>query len=64
MTLSFKPSATGTRVTVIHRGWSQLRSDHPVRHGLIGPEFIRMIGLWWGDQMKALIEHVENEKPR
>ncbi len=60
----FKPSASGTRVTVIHRGWSQLRGDHPVRHGLIGPEFIRMIGLWWGEQMKAMIEHVELENDR
>lgn len=57
----FKPSATGTRVTVIHRGWSHLRSDHPARHGLFGPEFIRMIGLWWGDQMKSLIEQVASQ---
>lgn len=52
----FSPSASGTRVTVIHRGWSALRSDHPARHGLIGAEFIRMIGLWWGEQLKALID--------
>ncbi|MEO8103167.1 MAG: hypothetical protein ABI790_11600 [Betaproteobacteria bacterium] len=53
----FSPSASGTRVTVIHRGWSALRRDHPARHGLIGAEFIRMIGLWWGEQLKALIAH-------
>jgi Activator of Hsp90 ATPase homolog 1-like protein len=54
----FKPCASGTRVTLIHRGWSHLRRNHPARHGLNGGEFIRMIGLWWGDQMKSLIEQV------
>ena len=44
----FKPSASGTRVTVIHCGWSHLRADHPARHGLQSSEFIRMIALWWG----------------
>ncbi|MEQ1519531.1 MAG: SRPBCC domain-containing protein, partial [Usitatibacteraceae bacterium] len=32
----FAPTASGTRVTVIHRGWSGLRADHPARHGLDG----------------------------
>jgi uncharacterized protein YndB with AHSA1/START domain len=50
----FQPSASGTRVTVVHRGWSALRGDHPARHGLGGAEFSRMIGLWWGDQMSSL----------
>ena len=58
----FKPSTSGTRVTVIHRGWSHLRGDHPARHGLNGSEFIRMIGLWWGEQMRALDEFVEAEE--
>jgi uncharacterized protein YndB with AHSA1/START domain len=58
----FKPSASGTRVTVIHRGWSRLRPDHPTRHGLSGGEFIRMIGLWWGEQMTALAEHAAAER--
>ena len=45
---------TGTRVNVVHRGWAGTRSDHPARHGLQGAAFIRMIGLWWGDQMGTL----------
>ncbi len=50
----FVPSASGTRVTVLHSGWSALRADHPARHGLQGPALSRMIGLWWGDQMTSL----------
>ncbi len=52
----FQPSASGTRVTVIHRGWRAIRPDHPVRHGLQSAEFIRMMGLWWGDQMQSMRE--------
>ena len=52
----FEPSASGTRVTVMHRGWSRLRPDHPVRHGLASAEFIRMIGLWWADLLRPLAD--------
>jgi hypothetical protein len=52
----FAPIASGTRVTVIHRGWRAIRPDHPARHGLQSAEFIRMMGLWWGDQMRSLDE--------
>jgi Activator of Hsp90 ATPase homolog 1-like protein len=54
----FKPSRAGTLVTVRHSGWSALPADHPVRHGLVGAAFSRMIGLWWGDLMTSLREHV------
>lgn len=50
----FEPSASGTLVTVTHRGLAALRADHPARHGLQGAEFPRMIGLWWGEQMTSL----------
>jgi uncharacterized protein YndB with AHSA1/START domain len=53
----FAPTASGTQVTVTHRGWSTLPSDHPVRHGQEVPAFIRTIGLWWGDLLTALREH-------
>lgn len=49
----FAPSASGTRVTVIHRGWNAIRHDHPARHGLDVSKFIRMYGMWWGDQMSS-----------
>jgi uncharacterized protein YndB with AHSA1/START domain len=56
--VEFKPTASGTLVTVTHRGWATLRPDHPARHGLLGADFARMIGLWWGDQMTSLREFV------
>lgn len=52
--VSFQASASGTLVTVEHRGWANIRTDHPVRHGLEVIAFIRMMGLWWGDQMTSL----------
>ena len=56
--VTFEPSGDGTLVTVHHYGWSALPDDHPVRHGLVGPAFARMIGMWWGALMTALREHV------
>jgi uncharacterized protein YndB with AHSA1/START domain len=55
----FQPSASGTLVTVTHRGWSRIRPDHPARHGLEVAAFIRSMGLWWGDLMTSLREHAE-----
>jgi uncharacterized protein YndB with AHSA1/START domain len=54
----FEPSPSGTLVTVTHDGWGAIRSDHPARHGLDVPAFIRMMGLWWGDLMTSLREHI------
>jgi len=56
--VTFAPSGEGTLVTVRHRGWSALPADHPARHGLVGAEFSRMIGMWWGELMSSLREHV------
>lgn len=56
--VAFEPMNEGTMVTVKHRGWSVLPATHPARHGLQGAEFARMIGMWWGDLMTALREHV------
>jgi uncharacterized protein YndB with AHSA1/START domain len=54
--VEFQAGAQGTIVTVTHRGLTGLRPDHPARHGLPDRPFIRMIGLWWGEQMTALRE--------
>ena len=54
--VEFAAAASGTLVTVTHRGLSALRADHPARHGLQGADFSRMIGLWWGEQMSSLRE--------
>lgn len=50
----FEPSDDDTLVTVTHRGWSQIRKDHPVRHGHAPIAFFRMIGGWWGDLLRSL----------
>ncbi|MEM7205777.1 MAG: SRPBCC domain-containing protein [Planctomycetota bacterium] len=56
--VEFAPSgAAATLVTVTHRGWSQVRPDHPARHGLEPAPFLRMLGLWWGDLLTALRQH-------
>jgi uncharacterized protein YndB with AHSA1/START domain len=54
----FEPAGSGTRVTLHHSGFAKLRPDHPVRHGLDGPGFIRKFGLWWGEQMTSLRERI------
>lgn len=62
--VEFNPTRSGTLVTVTHRGWSTLRDDHPARHGLLGAEFARMIGLWWGEQLTSLREAARGEPSR
>jgi uncharacterized protein YndB with AHSA1/START domain len=54
----FEPTASGTRVTVVHRGWAALRPDHPARHGMPASAFSRSVGLWWGDLLTSLRERV------
>jgi uncharacterized protein YndB with AHSA1/START domain len=49
----FEPSATGTLVTVTHRGWAAIRGDHPVRHGRAMPAFIGEMGRWWGGLLSS-----------
>jgi uncharacterized protein YndB with AHSA1/START domain len=59
----FEPSASGTLVTVTHRGWSKIRPDHPVRHGQEVAAFLRRHGLWWRDLMSAMREHIASQSP-
>jgi uncharacterized protein YndB with AHSA1/START domain len=61
--ISFAPSPSGTLVTVCHRGWSQIRPDHPVRHGEPPGEFLASLGRWWGDLMTSLRERAEPDPP-
>lgn len=58
VTVSFEALGEGTMVRVRHSGWSSLPDDHPARHGKVGADFSRMIGLWWGELMTSLREHV------
>ena len=61
--VTFENSSSGTLVTVTHRGWSRIRTDHPVRHNLETASFIRMIGLWWGDLMTSLRDYSAESRP-
>lgn len=61
--VTFEPSGESTLVTVTHRGWSEIRDDHPVRHRHDVPEFLRSMGLWWGELMASLRELVASRQP-
>ena len=54
VSVEFAATASGTLVTVLHRRLATLPPDHPARHGLQPSEFVRMMGMWWGDQLTAL----------
>jgi hypothetical protein len=57
--VTFASSSTGTFVTVVHRGWTNLRPDHPARHGMPVAAFLRSVGLWWGEQMTSMRIFIE-----
>ena len=50
----FVAEGAGTRVTIEHRGWDRVPAGHRARHGLVGPAFAALVGLWWGDLLAAL----------
>jgi uncharacterized protein YndB with AHSA1/START domain len=54
--ITFEPCPNGTQLTVRHSGLASLRPDHPARHGLAPPAYVRMMGLWWADQLTSLRE--------
>lgn len=56
--VGFAPQGEGTLVTVRHSGWSSIPDDHPARHGRVGADFTREIGMWWSRLMTGLREHV------
>lgn len=55
----FESAGSGTRVTIVHRGWDSLPADHEARHGLAGPAFSSLIGVWWGDLAVSLRSHTQ-----
>ncbi len=52
--ISFAAQGQGTLVTVVHRGWAQIRPDHPARHGQDDGAFLRSTGMWWADTLRSL----------
>jgi len=43
----FEPMGEETRVTVEHRGWDSVPSEHVARHGFPDAIFLRRHGEWW-----------------
>ncbi len=60
--IRFEPAPGGTRITLEHRGWDALRPQHRTRHGLSGPAFEAMIGMFWGDQLTSLRAHARTSR--
>jgi len=63
LAVSFAARAAGTLVTLVHSGFASLPPDHPVRHGQPTEVFVRRMGLWWGEQMSSLRDHVARGRP-
>jgi len=57
--VTFEPTASGTRVTVQHRGWAAIRADHPVRHGQPVAAFQQNMGMWWTRLLRSLRDRAE-----
>ncbi|MCH9687076.1 MAG: SRPBCC domain-containing protein [Deltaproteobacteria bacterium] len=56
--IRFEPVAGGTEVLLEHRGFDALPHDHPARDGLVGGDFISMVGVTWADQLVACRAHI------
>lgn len=54
VSVEFRAVAAGTHVRVTHAGWTQIRADHPTRHGAEPRQFIDQLGRWWGLLLAAL----------
>lgn len=55
----FDAAPGGTQVSVEHRGWGALPPEHPARHGLVGPQFSGLIGMWWSELLASLRERLD-----
>ena len=53
----FEPTASGTRVVLVHRGFASIRPDHPVRHGEPPRAFLARMGQWWGSLLGSMRRH-------
>ncbi|MEJ1965906.1 MAG: SRPBCC domain-containing protein [Gammaproteobacteria bacterium] len=62
--VTFASTSGGTLVTVLHRGWTNLRPDHPARQGMPVAAFLRSAGLWWAEQMTSMRMFVEDLSQR
>lgn len=63
--VNFAGIDTGTRATIVHRGWNSLPLNHPARHGLEGWDFLNLWGGLWGmhiSSVKILCEYLQGQK--
>ena len=54
----FEAVGEETRVTVEHRGWDSVPTEHVARHGFPNPVFLRRHGEWWQTLVGALHDAV------
>ncbi len=58
--IRFEVVGDGTRVTLTHRGWDGIPSDHPARHGQVDRAFVLFKGRWWADVLGSAKRHAEH----
>jgi hypothetical protein len=49
----FEPVGDETRITVEHRGWDRVPSDHVAKHSFPEALFVRRHGEYWGDLLES-----------
>lgn len=54
LTVLFEPVASGTRITVEHRGWETIPQDHVARHGFALMLFQQRQAEQWHNGLRAL----------
>jgi uncharacterized glyoxalase superfamily protein PhnB/uncharacterized protein YndB with AHSA1/START domain len=63
--VQFQAKGAGTLVTLEHRGSTELRKDHPARHGLTDDAaYARMLGQWWDGIAADMQAYVWSKQPR
>ena len=60
----FAPAASGTRVTLEHRGFEALPPDHPGRAGLASEALLRLWGRCWSERLERAKQCAEGGGPK
>lgn len=55
--VQFSPSGAGSRVTLVHSGWSTISSEHRVRHGKSSSRLLADLQMWWTNLLRSFSEH-------
>jgi uncharacterized protein YndB with AHSA1/START domain len=62
--ICFERIGEGTRLTLTHRGWDRIPTDHPARHGQVDRAFVLFRGRWWADLLGAAKRRAEQAHHR